>query len=167
MSRQQKIVVGVDGSVQSRAAVRHALAEAARRGARVVAVRAFQMPETWFEGYEVVVAPSAGEVTANVESRTRGMLRAVAEELGGSARDVPIDAVALLGPPTKALVEQSRDADLLVVGHRGRGALASRVLGSVGLHVLLHAACTVTVVPAPAVEESLDEWAASAAPARP
>ncbi|WP_214401420.1 universal stress protein [Pseudonocardia lacus] len=165
MSKQQKIVVGVDGSDHSRAAVRHALAEAARRGARVVAVRAFQMPETWYEGYEVVVAPSPSEVTANVESRTRGMLRAVAEELGGTALAVPIEAVGLLGSPAKALVEQSHDADLLVVGHRGRGGLASRVLGSVGLHVLLHAACTVTVVPTTAVEEAVTEPAADAATA--
>ena len=70
MTGHNTIVVGVDGSPHSRVVARHALAEAARRGARVVAVRAFQMPETWYEGYEIVVTPGPGEVTANIESRS-------------------------------------------------------------------------------------------------
>jgi nucleotide-binding universal stress UspA family protein len=166
MTGQKMIVVGVDGSPHSRVAVRYALAEAARRGARVVAVRAFEMPETWYEGYEVIVMPGPSEVTANIESRTLGLLRAVAEELGGAARDVPIEALAILGSPAKALLDRARDADLLVVGHRGRGALASRILGSVGLHCLLHATCPVTVVPSaatrPASEPAVDAAAVRA-----
>jgi nucleotide-binding universal stress UspA family protein len=164
MSGQQTIVVGVDGSEHARAAVRYAIAEAARRGARVVAVRAFEPPQTWVEGYEVIVAPSLSDVTTNVEARTRALLHDVAEELGGAALRVPIDALAMAESPAKALLERSRDADLLVVGHRGRGAVASGVLGSVGLRCVLHARCPVTVVPTePAVEPAV-EPAASAAP---
>jgi len=44
------------------------------------------------------------------------------------------------------LIEQSQGAELLVVGHRGLGGFRSAVLGSVGLHCVLHAACPVTVV---------------------
>jgi nucleotide-binding universal stress UspA family protein len=147
-ARQETVVVGYDGSDQARQAVRFAIAEAARRGARVVAVRAFQAPEHRVEGYEVVIAPSVSEVTINVEARTRALLRRVAEELGGDALRVPIEAIAVIGSPGKALLDRARDADLLVVGHRGRGALASATLGSVGLHSVLHARCPVTVVPA-------------------
>jgi nucleotide-binding universal stress UspA family protein len=50
------------------------------------------------------------------------------------------------GHPATELVEQSRKADLLVVGHRGRGAIASTFLGSVGLTCVEHAHCPVTVV---------------------
>ena len=49
-------------------------------------------------------------------------------------------------PSAKALIDQSRDADLLVLGHRGRGGFKSAVLGSVGLHCVLHATCPVTIV---------------------
>jgi nucleotide-binding universal stress UspA family protein len=166
MSGQQRIVVGVDGSDHSREAVRYAIAEAARRGAEVLGVQAFEMPDTsWVEGFEVVVAPSPSEVTINIEARTRGMLRAMAEEIGGAARSVPVDAVAILGSPGRALLQQARDADLLVVGHRGRGAVASRVLGSVGLHVVLHSPCPVTVVPLAPVAEPVAETVMQVAPA--
>jgi nucleotide-binding universal stress UspA family protein len=167
MTGKQKIVVGVDGSDGSRAAVRYAIAEAARRGAEVVAVHAFEMPDTtWVEGFEVVMAPSPSEVTINIESRTRGMLHAMAEEIGGAARSVPVDAVAILGSPWRALLHQAREADLLVVGHRGRGAVASKMLGSVGLHVVLHAPCSVTVVPLAPAAEPVAETVAGAAPAQ-
>ena len=74
---------------------------------------------------------------------------------------VPTEVVTLPGPAAKALIEQAADADLLVVGHRGRGGFKSAVLGSVGLHCVLHATCPVTVVrpervaaTAPRVEEA-------------
>jgi nucleotide-binding universal stress UspA family protein len=166
MTSQQMIVVGVDGTDRSRAAARHAIAAAARRGAWVLAVRAFELPgDSWADGYDAVLAPDPGQVTEIIESRTRGMLAAVAEELGGAALAVPVDAVALLGPPAKVLVEQARNADLLVVGHRGRGAVASRVLGSVGLHCLLHATCSVTVIPLAVAAQPVTDPAAGAVPA--
>jgi nucleotide-binding universal stress UspA family protein len=57
-----------------------------------------------------------------------------------------VEVVALIGSPGKLLVEQALRADVLVLGHRGRGPLASVVLGSVGLHCVLHTACPVTIV---------------------
>jgi nucleotide-binding universal stress UspA family protein len=69
---------------------------------------------------------------------------AVAEE--PALKDVPAQVVALPGPPTKVLIEESDGANLLVVGHRGRGGFGSAVLGSVGMQCVLHATCPVTVV---------------------
>src|SRR5947199_261109 len=62
---------------------------------------------------------------------------------------VAVDVVAMHGgPPGRALVEAATGADLLVLGHRGHGALSSAVLGSVGLYCVLHATSPVTIVPA-------------------
>jgi nucleotide-binding universal stress UspA family protein len=147
MAAQRTIVVGVDGTPGSRAALRHALAEAARRGAELLVVRAFEVPEPWYEGYSVVHPPSASEMTIAIEGRTRVLVRETAEAMGGDAARVPVEVAAVVGAAGPALVDRARGAELLVVGHRGRHAVASALLGSVGLHCVLHAACPVTVVP--------------------
>jgi nucleotide-binding universal stress UspA family protein len=59
---------------------------------------------------------------------------------------VPTEVTALPGTAAKALIGQAKNADLLVLGHRGRGGLRSAVLGSRGLHCVLHATCPVTIV---------------------
>jgi nucleotide-binding universal stress UspA family protein len=59
---------------------------------------------------------------------------------------VEMEVVGVAGHPATELVEQSREAALLVLGHRGRGAIASAFLGSVGLGCALHAHCPVTIV---------------------
>ena len=60
---------------------------------------------------------------------------------------VRVDVDAVSGRAGEVLVERARDADLLVVGHRGRGGLRSVALGSVGLNCVLHAPSPVLVVP--------------------
>ena len=65
----------------------------------------------------------------------------------GILTDVPVEVWAIPGPAAAVLVEQAAEADLLVVGHRGRGALRSAVRGSVGMQCVLHAPGPVTVVP--------------------
>ena len=69
---------------------------------------------------------------------------------------VPVELHEVEGRPGPVLIAQSRDADLLVVGHRGRGGVSSAVLGSVGLQCALHAECPVTVV-RPAVQAQAAE----------
>ncbi len=90
--------------------------------------------------------------------------RAVESEVGAFADDVvagfardhegtapPVDVQVWPNSPVWALVDAARDAgaDLIVLGHRGRGPLATRLLGSVGHGVLLQASCPVTMVPEP------------------
>lgn len=60
---------------------------------------------------------------------------------------VPIRTVVRSGAPEQVLVEQSLDADLLVVGARHHGALLSAVIGSVSDHVVHNAHCPVVVIP--------------------
>lgn len=145
------VVVGVDGSESGHAALRHALREGSMRGASVTAVIAVRPPETSAYLYETYDLPDADHIRAAAQEGVGRWIEAAKAEVGRAARDVDTEAVALIGSPAAVLVAQARDAELLVVGHRGRGRWRSALLGSVGLSVILHAPCAVTVVPGPAI----------------
>ena len=140
------VVVGVDGSPDSREALRFALEDAHRRGAQVKAVTAYLSPEYWAASYGLSALPTIEEVVEDNVIVAREALQTVVAGAPALA-DVPVDIVALPGAPAKVLLEQAQDAELLVVGHRGLGAVASVCLGSVGLQCVLHAVCPVVVVP--------------------
>ncbi|HWL35578.1 MAG TPA: universal stress protein [Frankiaceae bacterium] len=128
------IVVGVDFSDGSLAAVRWALAEAARSTERVVLLHAGPPTSDLVEHTPLVEGRHA-------EHRQR--LRALAQDVGGAADVADVD-----GPAAQVLVSEAKDARLLVVGRRGLSALESIVAGSVSHEVLRHARCPVVVVPA-------------------
>lgn len=138
-----KIVVGVDGSEGSMAALRVAVEEARRRGAVLRVVAAYELPSYW-------ALPSGPPISLTRQDVSDDALRAtqavVDQVLAGDPAPPKVDVVAVPGPAAKALVEAARDADLLVVGHRGLGGFGSMLLGSVGMSCVLHAPCTVTVV---------------------
>lgn len=140
------IVVGVDRSPASRAALEWALAEGVQRGCSVTAATAWLDPLA--AGY-----PLASSVEGGAESVHAAAVALAQEELkeaaGAVAGSDGVDAhaVALRGAPALVLAEASRDADLVVVGTRGHGALSRAVLGSVSASVLHHAHCPVAVVP--------------------
>lgn len=145
MTAQGTIVVGVDGSDCSRAALEFALDDAVRRGAAVRVVLA--MPETDYWATAYGMSPTVlDDMSAGLEKTGRDMLDALVRERGGAVADIPVEVRVVGGTPGHALVEQSREADLLVVGHRGRGGFHSSVLGSVGLQCVLHATVPVVVV---------------------
>lgn len=147
------IVVGVDGSTGSRAALEYAFDEAMRRDLPVVAVTAFEPAIIWEPHGSVVSA-------ATQQRRLRRTMSAVLEEVAIGRRDrgAPIPPTRLVirsGPAGVVLENLAARAELLVVGHRGRGAPSSRILGSVGLNCVFHAACPVTVVPEPTAAQDL------------
>ncbi len=145
MEESTAVVVGVDGSPESRMALRFALEDAHRRGARVKAVTAYLSPEYWAASYGVSVLPTIEEVVEDNLTVARDLLKTAVDDVPGLS-DVPVDVLALPGAPARVLIEQSQGAALLVVGHRGRGGFKSAVLGSVGMQCVLHATCPVTVV---------------------
>jgi nucleotide-binding universal stress UspA family protein len=161
------IVVGVDGSESAQAALDFALEEAARWSAGVRAVTAFHPLDYWPVAYGMaagmVVPPTTAELTDDAERTARQAVTAAIAGVGPAAQAVPVQLRVVSGNPGAVLVDAAADADLLVVGHRGRGEIASACLGSVGLHCILHATCPVVVVRnAPVAAEQ----AASAATAR-
>lgn len=147
------VVVGVDGSVHADAALRFAVAEAARRGTRVVAVVAWG-PKNIFGGYGVLEDPDVVERRLREEADAH--IRRVHATVGeGEGADVPFELEFRTGSAAEVLVEVGRSAAVLVVGHRGRGAVRSTLFGSVALSCVLHAPCPVTVVPG--VDHPTDE----------
>jgi nucleotide-binding universal stress UspA family protein len=141
------VMVGFDGSAHAEAAFRFAVDEAARQGLAVRAIVAHDPPDPWLVQYGVRLLAEDDRLRQAVEDTARTRIEEIRGELDVARRAVPVDVVAISGPATPVLVHEARDAVQLVVGHRGRGALRSAALGSVGLGVLLHAPCPVTVVP--------------------
>jgi nucleotide-binding universal stress UspA family protein len=77
-----------------------------------------------------------------------GMVKDVLAEIGGELRCEPtIDVDVRPGHPARVLLDAAREADQLFVGHRGRGAVGSVLLGSVGLRCVMGAPCPITIVP--------------------
>jgi nucleotide-binding universal stress UspA family protein len=142
VSGWKTIVVGVDGSPGSRKALNWAAAEAADHGADLVVVNV----------WEHTLLPPAGSVSVSEhyvpdpsQSTAEDLLRIIKEELGAKP-PVPVRPHVKQGRPAKVLIEDSANADLLVVGNRGHGGFAGLVLGSVSQHVAAYAKCPVTVV---------------------
>jgi nucleotide-binding universal stress UspA family protein len=150
VSDAARVVVGVDGSASSRAALGFALADAGRRDAEIQVVRVVHAPEHWPVGLGMASSsagtPAIEQILSEVEQETHSIVAEVVAEVGASAARIPVRVQALSGTPAGVLIEQAHGADLLVVGHRGRGGFANALLGSVGMHCVLHATCPVTVV---------------------
>jgi nucleotide-binding universal stress UspA family protein len=138
------IVVGDDGSDSGRRSLESALLIAERFECGVVVLQTWTVESSLGElsdhhGY----IRSFGEVTQALRARLEALRRsAVARH-----PEVMVEFRVVLAPPAEALVGLSRDAFMLVLGSRGRGALGSLVLGSVSLQCLRRAHCAVLVVP--------------------
>ena len=140
------VVVGIDGSPGSRVAAEYALEDAARRGARLHAVAAAPQPDIWAVRYGIDGPPPPVEIINRVRAGAEQQIEELLAAHPDLAARVEVDVQARTGVAGEVLTEAARGADLLVIGHRGRGTIASAVLGSVGLYCVLHAPCPVTVV---------------------
>ena len=142
MNSSNIVLVGVDGSAESAAALEYAVAEAGRRGASLQVVTTF-FPEYAVQGHTHALTASEAPLEIDLEKEARAM---VEEALVGVAPPPPVEIVVAAGSAAGVLIERSGDVDVLVLGHRGRGGFASMLLGSVSLQCVLHARCPVIVV---------------------
>jgi nucleotide-binding universal stress UspA family protein len=156
-----RIVVGVDGSDGSRAALRWGLQEAASRAAPLVAVMAWSYLEQHHARGEPSFTPDyhEGEAKAALDEVVHEVVQELvhapdaSSSVAGGVADVVVEARTLLDLPALALLKTVRADDLLVVGSRGRGGFVGMLLGSVSQHCVTHAPCAVAVVRPPRPEE--------------
>jgi nucleotide-binding universal stress UspA family protein len=138
-----KIVVGVDGSLSSRAALRWAVRQAVVTDGTVKAVTAWHVPVS---PYGYTWAPIFVDEADHLEEDARKVLDAAISEEVGPADRQRVTARVINGHPAEVLLKAAAGADLLVVGSRGHGAFADALLGSVGQYCVHHAHCPVLVM---------------------
>jgi nucleotide-binding universal stress UspA family protein len=131
------IVVGVDGSEQSLAALDWAIAEARLRRGRIRVITAWFYPPLASEVGDGVIDESFKQAAEQVQA---GAITVVADA------GVPVTGRVAENSPATALLHAAGDADLVVVGSRGHGAFAGLRLGSVSSQVAHHAPCSVLIV---------------------
>jgi nucleotide-binding universal stress UspA family protein len=133
-----RIVVGVDGSPESKQALRWAAQLAGLTGANIDVVTAWQYPVSF--GWAAV--PYDGSFSPDVEKA----LVAAVDEVFGERRPTNVALTVREGNATAVLLAESKGALMLVVGSRGHGGFAGLMLGSVSAHVAEHAHVPVLVV---------------------
>jgi nucleotide-binding universal stress UspA family protein len=138
-----RIVVGLDGSPSSRAALRWAVRQAKLVNGTVDAVIAWQIP-MMLQSYGW--APVYVEEAGNFEQDARKRLDAVIGEVVTPADGQRVSSLVIKGHPAEVLIDAAADADLLVVGSSGHGGFAEALLGSVSQHCVHHAPCPVLIM---------------------
>lgn len=136
------VVVGVDGSASSLAAVEVAAREAALRGAGLRVVHAFFWP-----AMHVPLSPSPyGPPEGGLRNIAERLMTEAVERARTVAPEVRVTDLIVSGEPLTVLEAQSRAAELVVVGSRGMGGFVGLLTGSTAVHLSAHGQCPVLVV---------------------
>ena len=131
--RQPRIVVGVDGSAASKAALDWAIKQGARTGSVVEVVTAYY----WF--------PMPIE-DVDFKALAKHLVEDAIFETPDPGSPVKIVSKVVHGSPAKVLLQEAAAAELLVVGSRGHGGITGALLGSVSHHCVHHSTCPVVIV---------------------
>ncbi len=137
-----RIIVGVDGSDHSKEALREGALLAQALGAPLEAIACWQDPSVYAASYGYIpeLKPEAFRTDA------QRMLEDTLEEVFGQNRPANLSTRLLRGRPAELLVEESKNARMLVVGRRGVGGVLGMILGSVSSALVSHAHCPVVIV---------------------
>jgi nucleotide-binding universal stress UspA family protein len=157
------IVVGVDGSAGSAAALRWGLAEARLRGAPLTVLHAFELPQQSLGdvamagpavGMPAIASEDVDRLRAASETAGQRIIEQMLEDVNGEASGVEIERTVIEGRAASILIEAGRGAALLVLGSRGRGGFVGLLLGSVSQQCAQHPPCPVVILPPVEEEES-------------
>jgi nucleotide-binding universal stress UspA family protein len=133
------IVVGVDDSDAAHAALEWAIAESKLRGASLHIIHVFGA----MAGFGTSIAP---EYYPQAEKEAQAELQRLLDKTPQVGELADVKASVIPGGASEVLVEQSQDAEMLILGHRGKGGFAGLNLGSVSAQCVRHARCPVLVV---------------------
>jgi nucleotide-binding universal stress UspA family protein len=142
--RTARLVVGIEGSEGSRAALRWAVDEARVRGCAIEAVTAYlptYVPASPDFGY-VPLDPT--DLVTEIRKMQDSVIDEVLAERPGAA--VTVERKLVQGRAADTLISEAAGAGLLVVGSRGRGGFRGLLLGSVSQQIAQHAGCPVVIV---------------------
>jgi nucleotide-binding universal stress UspA family protein len=141
VTRQSGILVGVDGTPASNCAVDWAARDAAIRHVGLMIVHVIAPLDMTLPHALIPVGLSRWQA-----ERGQKLIDAAAEIAHQADRSVRVESAALSAPVVSSLVDLSKDAQLIVVGSRGHGALARSLLGSVSSNLIRHAHCPVAII---------------------
>ena len=144
MSEIKVIVVGVDGSKSSRAALSWAYDEATHHGASLTVISTWHPPA-------LPMTPPYGSLppegyVSQPQRDALDLLQKLVADLEERNPAVDVRTAIEQGNPAEVLIERSKESDLMVVGSRGHGGFAGMLLGSVSQHLVAHAECPVVIV---------------------
>ena len=142
----QRIVVGVDGSSSSRAALRWAVRQAGLTGASVEAITAWQSPTLVGLGVTFSEVEAGGGDDGRIRAAAGSVLRAAVAEATAESSGVQVKAQIGEGSAAQLLLVAASGASMVVVGSRGHGGIAGTLLGSVGQTLAQHSPCPVLII---------------------
>jgi nucleotide-binding universal stress UspA family protein len=142
------IVVGIDGSDASNAALRWAAEEARLRDAPLLVLHAWSYVPSQPLGEPGLLAVPVGDVPGQLEAERGAAQSALDAALAdaGAVSGIAVSQKLVEGEAGDVLVKEGESAQLVVVGSHGRSGFRAALLGSVSHHVAGHAACPVVVV---------------------
>jgi nucleotide-binding universal stress UspA family protein len=130
------VIVGFDGSEDSRRALHWAAAQAGRRYQRLRVLQAVELPRR--------KVATRGSETTDVAAARR-LVESAITDVERTWPEVTVSGEWLVGPPSAVLVRSASPTDLVVVGSRGRNCIESTVIGSVSNEVAQRASCPVVI----------------------
>lgn len=144
-AKEVELVVGIDGSEPSKAALRWAVRQAELVRGRVRAVAAWRQPTVAAAPDGTAAMPVVSD--DDLEAQARHWIDDALAELPGNTADLVASSVEE-GDPGSVLLDHGSNAELLILGNKSRGAIAGAIAGSVALHCVHRARRPIVLVPA-------------------
>ncbi len=143
MNGDQRIVVGVDGSEYATSALRLAGRLATGFNAPLEVITCLGSSDFFLASH---LPEESTASAAQLEESAKRAVDQILERAFGGAQPAGLIRTVKFGPPAKVLIDESKTAQVLVVGRRGQGGFLSQVIGSVSGACAAHAHCPVLVV---------------------